>query len=380
MLFERINVPDGINVPDDIILKESIWKTAIYIKTKGISFQETLPGDKFPFIKSDNLYYDYYKYLVSLDIDNAIQMDTSISDTDQQIDISSFNDYAYQEPYPFIFSNYDEKISAKDLEIIKITALFCVINEKYEYLSQLKKQYNDELQFGFLKPSHPLNSVFIKFIHQYKQIVLNEFGSRFYLGPDYMNTILIRCFQRAQYREFAKELNLKENEKLENMKIQFAAYEWDKFHLVHTFIIDDNDFKKDLPPPMNITHFSKSIINKEVINLFGDETVAKTLDTKIKRRRNMNIKPIGETRLKRSATHPDKITKHVRCPITHKMIPEEQFDKHLQILLTDPYYKEEKEKYEAKHKLTNLTVQDVHENIKKLVKTGNNLQKNRSNN
>ena len=81
----------------------------------------------------------------------------------------------------------------------------------------------------------------------------------------------------------------------------------------------------------------------------------------------MKIRAAGETRTKRDIAQTENGDKRIKCPITGKLIPESQFDTHLKVLLSDPMYKEERKKYEDKHKLTNLSSTEVYENIKKLM-------------
>ncbi|GMF05275.1 unnamed protein product [Ambrosiozyma monospora] len=93
-------------------------------------------------------------------------------------------------------------------------------------------------------------------------------------------------------------------------------------------------------------------------------------------RRGMKIKPQGETRQQHlrakkaesfTATATGNNERMLKCPLTNKMIPESQFQQHINILLRDPKYKEEKQRYEAKFKYgSNITTDQIYENIKRL--------------
>lgn len=84
----------------------------------------------------------------------------------------------------------------------------------------------------------------------------------------------------------------------------------------------------------------------------------------------MKIRSYGETRFKRGQQSQGE--KLVECPITGKLIPESNFERHMQILLRDPKYKQEKLNYESKIKNSNLSTSEVVNNIKNLFKPKNN--------
>ncbi|GME86063.1 unnamed protein product [[Candida] boidinii] len=95
----------------------------------------------------------------------------------------------------------------------------------------------------------------------------------------------------------------------------------------------------------------------------------------------MNIKAAGVSRLQQQQQHQNKATsssgivqydsngeKLLRCPISNQLIPESKFAQHIQILLRDPRYKDEKRKYELKYKYSNdYSGDQIYENIKNLV-------------
>lgn len=93
--------------------------------------------------------------------------------------------------------------------------------------------------------------------------------------------------------------------------------------------------------------------------------------------KGMKVKAAGESRLlkrkygqqRENEALIDPVTKEklLRCPLTDKLIPEGKFRTHISTLLRDPKYEEEKIRYESKFKYgTNLTTQQVYENIQRL--------------
>lgn len=337
-----MDIPVEISIPDEESLRETINKTATYVRENGPSFVEKLKNDdRFSFTDPENVYYQYFQYILNNSADK-----TSVP----------------KEPYPFSFISYDKNLSPRDLEIIKAAAAFCVANEDLNYLEKMKEQFSSNAQFGFLNPDHSLNETFIQFMNQYKQVKQNtsdppEFD---YLNEDYKSVFLRRSFQRAEYKEYAKELEHEKKKATRLQKIQFSAYDWTNFKIVRTLELSDTENE-----PLNFTELSLKKINKtSELPLFKDNEPLLNVETSKTRKRK--VKAAGETRIKKRKAGETK--KEIQCPITNKMVPEDKFDRHLQILLGDPHYKTEREKYKAKHKLTNLSSDQVFENIKNIAR------------
>lgn len=343
-----MDVPDGIQTPEDKTLRETISKVATYIRVNGPSFEEELKkDDRFDFINPDNPYFDYFQYVVN--------------------HITEKNLEAQNEPYRFSFSSYDKSLSPRDLEIIKTAAEFCVVNEDLHYLDKMRQKFGSNPRFGFLNADHSLNKTFIQFVNQYKQLKTNTpIPPAFdYVKEDYKSTILRRSFERAEYREYTNELENEKEQVSRFQKIQFAALDWTNFKVVRRMELSDTDNE-----PLEFEELSrKKIDTSPEISLFGGKEASSS--SEVTKNRKRKVKAAGETRIKRKKDNENNVAvgiKEIQCPITHKMIPEDKFDRHLQILLGDPHYKMEREKYKAKHRLTNLSSDEVFENIKKIAK------------
>lgn len=394
-----LKVPVEISVPQDESVLETVLKTTGYVLRNGAAFEERLRANedaKFAFVKPGNEYHDYYQYLLR-SAGYASELAPSRSDsekhtTDEHIADErtsdrqrSPNNSLPREPYPFVFSSYNKGVSPRDLAVIKTTAAFCAANKDADCVVALKHRYAEDKQFGFLNPEHSLNQTFISFVNQYTQILSGELGPLTELGEDYKKTILQRSFQRAEYQEFSLELKASRKRLLEAHKIKFAAVDWENFTVVGTFALDDTQDGDVLPAPVSFAELSCRALDAGELELFaGNEAAlqgtgaeetpeAGPKPSKNKKKKSIKIKAAGETRLKRSNAQAEANPrpKQIECPITHRMVPEEKFDRHLQILLSDPNYKEEREKYEAKHKLTNLTTDEVYQNIKRIARDQN---------
>lgn len=376
-----MSYPDGLKVPlgqGSEQIREDIIQTVSYVKKNGPILEEVKRNDpKYSFVNPDNEYHEFYQYLLR---EQNTARSTNVAKGDLE-PLENMKPKVPQEPYAFSFMSYDKNVARRDLEAIKLAAGFCIANEKADYLEKMKNRFKDDPKFGFLCPGHALNSTFVQFLNQYKQVKANILAPPMFQlkkKEDFKNIILKRSFQRGEYREYEKEVRAAKDETLKLHKIQFAAIDWSNFKvLTNVTLPTSQEPELMLPKPLNFSKLSiKRIDQGNELELF--ETSEKDVSNKDiePSGRKRKIRAAGETRLKRRNTaSPNANNSHkhlIKCPLTQKMIPEENFDKHLRVLLGDPHYKLEREKYEAKHKLTNLTSNEVYENIKKIAKKSTN--------
>lgn len=381
----QYDIPEGANEH----IKDTIEKTVGYIKQNGISFEKKLKLDeKFSFINPGDKYYEYYRILLKDRMGEEIMskgVENSGPDADEG-DAKTIQNIKKtpKEPYQFVFSSYDKNVTSKGLDIIKLTAQFIVANEDLNYMAILKEHYSTDSQFDFLNSGHPLNDIFIDFVNQYKQVINNtSIQLKTKDNIDINEEILRRCFERAEYDEYLKELGNEATRIKILQSIQFAAFEWTNFKLIGKISFEeDHEVSASYGNPLDFGRLRLKNISQddeESTDIFSKPdlvNISKTDDVmEIKKsKRKIKVKAAGETRLKRQKQTRDlQNTKNtnkkvIECPITKQLIAEDKFDRHLQILLSDPRYNEEKLKYKAKHKLTNLTNDEAYENIKRLVR------------
>lgn len=356
--FDYLSVPDGVEVPADESQRRSIWKTVEYVIRNGATYEEKLKSQDIGFTQPGNKYNDYYAFLLE---HQRSRQDTLVS-TKNELDRKP------SEPYPFVYSTYRNDIGQKDLELIKAAAHFCVINNDINYLEKLRERYAEDPRFAFLRLDHSLNSVLTDFINQYEQILSEEYGPIVRLEGPLQSTILRRAFQKAEYMELQDELKQKMKADIKTSRIRFSAYEWEKFELVGTVTISEEENLEQLPEALNFDILKATKLTNDV-DIFKTEDVSAAAQKR--KRKNMNIRKAGETRLKKKSGLSNTSEHMLKCPITGRLVPEPDFDSHLKILLSDPECKEVRDKYESKHKLTNLSTSEVYENIKRIVSQDN---------
>ncbi|CCE63081.1 hypothetical protein TPHA_0D04470 [Tetrapisispora phaffii CBS 4417] len=400
---------EEVPIIDNNEIKNHILKTVNYIKEHGKSFEDELRLDeKFSFVNPDNEYHKYYQCMLDKNLNdhkleqNAKEGKQTIEEEDN-ISVDELNDNKVEvpnEPHPFFFSNYDTNLKPKSFEILKLTAQFVVCNEDINYLEKLKTKYIDNPQFAFLNENHDLNKTFNVFVNQYKEILNNKivkplmFGNNL-KGIDFKRTVLERSFKRAEYLEYQAELGQKFQKEKNLLDIEYAAINWTKFKVLTAFSLDDpNTLDKDnvdeYNKPINLQGLKLKEISKNenttLIYFQSIEPINKKEELEVSKqgkhtKRKMKVKAAGETRNKKLKSkqntevndsdikdNRNKSGHYIECPITKKMVPVAQFDRYLQTLLGDPKYKEERTKFEQKHKMTNLTDAEAYENIKKMAR------------
>ncbi|KAH3899756.1 uncharacterized protein SCODWIG_01302 [Saccharomycodes ludwigii] len=404
--LEQITTPEEILIPSDNNIKQNILKTVLYVIQHGSSFEENIyskePG-KFSFINPGDMYYEYYRYIT----------DHSLANTGEQKDTHlSLNSNEERQnpniikPHDSLFSSYKNTyISKKDLEIIKATAVMCatyddttkLTNRKTTY-SKIYERYKDNPQFEFMEAEHSLYSTFKSFVDQYT-LLFNK-GKSIQTIKDlktapFKENFMEKCFERAYYNEYIQEKRISDNNFKENIKLRFAAIDWDVFKVIDVITLEDTVEEKgrDLEtsgkfkPALNFDDLAKNVLLSSQSNILSkyfedtekDGLLKIAMENKQRRRRkkrNIIIKEAGATRLTLQASESingavendnSDLSEQVMCPITGKSIPAVHFEEHLRTLLHDPNHREEIKKYEDKNKLTNLSEKDVYENIKKLI-------------
>ncbi|SCU95952.1 LAFA_0G03378g1_1 [Lachancea sp. 'fantastica'] len=359
--------------PEDSETRASIVKTAEYVKRNGKEFEAKLNVEQFPFLQESNEYHGFYIGLLG---HTQSEENTELLEK-PPVTAKESSPVA---PHSFVFSTTDRNVPKRDLEIVKKTALMCVLNEKHDFLNTLRTKASEHPLLGFLNPRHPLNETFTSFINQYKQVASKEFELGSLFVEQGQMGFLKRCFERAKYMEYSERIEVQEAATQERLKLRFFSYAWDNFEILGKVELGlDDDYAKplefDLLRQKTLQHSSTSstfAVHSTISSTASVDTTVAEKETKPKKKSKMKIRAAGETRIKQkggnTGTQP-----MIECPITHKMIPEVDFDKHIQVLLSDPNYTKERHEYEAKNNISNLTLESVHQNVKRLSQNRNSV-------
>jgi len=369
-------IPDDVIIPPPTI-KEIILKTATYVHRNGKEFETKIRenesnNNKFTFVNETDPYNKYYNFVME-NIETFIE----VSEGDKGKDGAGADDAeetkqeSVEPPLELDFITELPPITSKDLEIIKLTALFVAKNGE-NYINQIKNKYKDQTaQFSFLNDTHSFHQLFLNFLKQYRKLINDK------EEIDLDHDVLAESYKRAKFNEAHKVNSAKLKEIEDAKKLKYASIDWQDFILVETIDITDIDSHTEFPLPLTIADLQyRSLEQKSQelsmptltpISVSASETPEPT-STIANGAKPMKIRSYGETRLKHAKQQQSQGEKLIECPITGKLIPESGFERHIQILLRDPKYKQEKINYENKIKNTNLTTSEAVQNIKNLFK------------
>jgi splicing factor 3A subunit 1 len=329
----NMDIPEDITIPPPSI-KSIIQKTCQYIQNNGEEFINKLrQQQKFTFLKENDPYNAYFQYV----------LDHFVEEEEEEEVVEKIA------PLEFLIKELPV-MTLKDLEIVKLTSEFVAKNGD-DSMDQLKEKYvNEPLLFGFMEHGHKWYNLFQALVTQYRLVADEQYGV---LGVIEM---LERAKKRAQYEDNAKEEEELKAREEEEKGLKFASVDWMDFVIVETIQFEEVDMIAELAEPITIEELQLRSLDTKSKQL----TAVKSDDST----KGMNIREFGTTRL-RQQTPKERM---IECPFTHKMITEKSFERHIQILLRDPKYKEEKLRYESKIQNSNLRPDEVAMNIKNLFK------------
>ncbi|CAH2351016.1 putative pre-mRNA-splicing factor Sap114p [[Candida] railenensis] len=402
-------------------VKETIDKTVGYVVKNGSSFEERLKsnaGEKFSFLVESDPNHQYYQRMLKEARGGGEEIngngngnggirsaaEPGLGPGSGSSSSPSGESEPEQVPKPAVFQFLTKlpPISALDLEIIKLSALFVAQNgSRYgEGLIEHQRKKKQEAQFEFINPSHSLNPLYNEYIKQYRALIA--------LNPDTLqeqsDNILQNAYQRAKYERLHRAKAKDEKRLQRERQVAYASVDWQDFAVVGRIQFDTVDEVRELAVPMNRDELVFRSLESKRSDSRADGTVGpepqeappapaaipeapdkgegqaqpQVADKRQTAPKGMKIRAAGESRLKTrpsaaastsstsSSTSGSEPT--IKCPITGQQVPESQFDAHLKILLRDPRYKEQQDNFIKKNFTysSNLSTDEVYENIKRM--------------
>lgn len=355
-------------------LKQTIDKTVKYvIKNDRKSFETRLKDNnkdgKFDFLNQGNEYYDYYIWKVESENKPIEKLEKSIPEV-KNLD----------PPTPLNFITSMPTISKLDLDIIKVTALF-VAKNGLGYIPKLikhQKSRGNQAQYEFTNKNHSFNKIFHQYIDQYTSILQLLDGKNDLLLKkiEHPENLLKNCLHRAEYEKLHKQQVNASKQLIKEKQLFYASIDWQDFSIIGKIEFDAIDQVQELPLPLSreeLLYRSLEAKQQEIVPQAKQveklQVNEKSPSPSIQTVKGMKIKSAGASRLKKS-NNSNNIAPTIKCPITGDLIEELKFDQHLKNLLRDPRYKQQQENFMKKNFLysSNLTTDQVYENIKRLVK------------
>lgn len=264
--LDEIKPPPGIVLPPREI-RNILEKTAGYVARNGAMFEDRIrdkesSNPKFSFLNSSDAYFAFYEWRLS-EIKAGRGTDVAAGRASKAPTPVPEKPKGPPKPPDYQFSPRMPRINQKDLDVIRLTALFVAKNGR-QFLTQLGQREASNPQFQFLIPNHTFHNFFQHIIDQYTLLLraggLDGEGGK--VQQERMNEleeniqnkyrILRRARQRGDYLKFVEAERLQKEEEIERKKAEFASIDWGDFVVVETIDFAESDEQANLPPPTTL--------------------------------------------------------------------------------------------------------------------------------
>jgi splicing factor 3A subunit 1 len=259
--------PAGVVLPPREI-RNVLEKTAGYVARNGVVFEDRIrekerQNPKFSFLNPEDAYYAYYDWRLG-EIRAGRGTAIAAGRAGEAAPVVEQKPAGPPKPPDFQFSARIPRINQKDLDVVRLAALFVAKNGR-QFMTQLAQREAGNPQFQFLIPNHTFHNFFQHLVDQYTTLLrasgLDGEGGRLQeertteleQNVDNKWRILQRARQRAGYAIFQEAEKQKKDEEEENKKIEFARIDWNDFVVVETIVFGDSDEQTNLPPPTTLS-------------------------------------------------------------------------------------------------------------------------------
>lgn len=257
--------PPGVVLPPRDV-RAIVEKTAGYVVRNGPIFEERIRekekhNPKFSFLSPNDAYSAFYAWRLD-EIKEGRGTAISAGRVGETA-IAPEPEKAQGPPAPpeFKFSARMPNISAQDLEVVGLAALFVAKNGR-SFMTTLSQKESRNYQFDFLRPQHSFHQFFSRLVDQYTVLLYsasaegakaqrarieeldNNIRDKF--------KILGRAAQRSEWVKFQEEQKQKKEEEAAKEKVEYAQIDWHDYVLVETILFEEADDQADLPPPTSL--------------------------------------------------------------------------------------------------------------------------------
>ena len=273
--------PPGVVLPPKDI-RAIVEKTAGYVSRNGTVFEERIRqkeihNPKFSFLSQNDAYSPFYQWRLE-EVRAGRGTAVSAGRVGEALPAPEPENPPGPAPPPdFHFSARMPNISAQDLDVVRLTALFVAKNGR-SFMTALSQKETRNYQFDFLRPQHSLYQFFSRLVDQYT-ILLQASGAS---GEKAQKAriqeleanvtdrfhVLGRAKKRAEWVKYQEEQKAKKEEEVEKEKMEYAQIDWHDFVVVETVLFEEADDQADLPPPPSLNDLqSASLEQKAAMSL-----------------------------------------------------------------------------------------------------------------
>lgn len=268
--------PAGVVLPPRDI-RAIVEKTAGYVARNGPAFEDRIRekerhNPKFSFLSAKDAYFSFYAWRLE-EVREGRGTAVSAGRAGETVPIQEPDKpKGPAAPPDFRFSARMPNISAQDLDVVRLTALFVAKNGR-SFMTSLSQKETRNYQFDFLRPQHSLYQFFSRLVDQYTLLLQSasadgEKAKKIrvldleYNANDKFNT-LGRAKQRAEWVKFQEEQKQKKEEEAEREKLEYAQIDWHDFVVVETVLFEDADEQADLPPPTSLNDLQSASLEQK---------------------------------------------------------------------------------------------------------------------
>jgi splicing factor 3A subunit 1 len=292
--LDDIKPPQGVILPPKefrVILE----KTAGFVARNGIAFEDRLRekeknNSKFSFLNTSDPYNPFYLWRLS-EIKEGRGTAVAAGRAGEPAAPVDEKPKGPPEPPSFQFSARMPNISAQDLEVVRLTALFVAKNGR-QFMTALSQREAGNYQFDFLRPNHSLHNFFQHLIDQYSMLLraggIDGEGGRVQqerIAELQRNIsdkfhILNRAKQRAEWLKHQETEKQKKEEDEEKERLSYAQIDWHDFVVVETVVFTDADDQANLPPPTSLSELQyASLEQKAKISISSNMRIEEAMPT-----------------------------------------------------------------------------------------------------
>ncbi len=400
-------------------LRRTIDKAAELIAKKDPSFEANIKkaeqnNSKFAFLKEDDAYHAYYasrrdavrrgETLTPAAADQADAASaaggragsSAVASADAEAGPSR---QAPPEPEPFEFSADLPNITAVDLDILKLTALFTARKGR-SFTTSLLARESKSYQFEFLRPSHSLFTYFNHLVEQYQKVIsptpalldrvkLGAYGTT---DPDSVEQqrarpngslgagkggarpqLLEQVKARAEWEKYTREKRMKQDEDQEKQRQAFNEIDWQDFVVVGTVELTEADQHIDLPPPKSLREMeTMTLAQKKMASMIMEseaagEDIEDVEEMAMPGRPGASNVPAveevprpdgkgGTIKVRRdyvprglaSRAKPSTSSATTKCPVCGDQVAIDEMAEHVRFELLNPAYREQRQQLESK--------------------------------
>ena len=268
--------PAGVVLPPRDI-RAIVEKTAGYVARNGPAFEDRIRekekhNPKFSFLSAKDAYFPFYAWRLE-EVREGRGTAVSAGRAGEAIPAQEPEQpKGPAAPPEFHFSARMPNISAQDLDVVRLTALFVAKNGR-SFMTTLSQKETRNYQFDFLRPQHSLYQFFSRLVDQYTLLLQSastdgEKAKKTRMLDLEHNTndkynILGRANQRAEWVKFQEEQKQKKEEEAEKEKLEYAQIDWHDFVVVETVLFEDADEQADLPPPTSLNDLQSASLEQK---------------------------------------------------------------------------------------------------------------------